>query len=919
MARGCLEIATLALGLALAASPVRAEIELGTAGYRAFVQVFHDQNGDGVYDPDEDTTFDEADVNPAALPIDESWQVSLGPSAASGSARVEASLVGGTLRYSSTGSCAAAHQSGANEGANSRVLTGVFWAVTEQAQYSVTGTLTASAGARISAEGFTAQNETRHIDLTQTIAPGDNYVFPVDCWAFGGEGPDFSASWDLEVTVIEGDGEDECETMSWVGGRAGAFGVAENWDPPVVPQYIEDVRCDEMVVQGGRGVVIDLAGASAAGLGPLGGVERNVHGVTIDGSQELRPVNGTLVGDNLSPVVGERSLEIQQGGSLLLEGAAVKARHAAIGALGEGAIDVAGGGQLVTTGRLGLGVDGSGSLLVRGGGQVTAAEAVLGESVAQGSVTVRGPVSKLATGNLAVGLEDDGTLLVEAGGLVTSETGVIDFGLEGDSRGRAEVRGKDAAGNPSKWTADALDVGPRGSLDVVGGARVELAGPLSIGGNGAPSNCQGGLACVDVFDGVLEAAGVVVGDGGAGRLLIGAAGRVAAAGAFTIGTGDHYSEVQIAAGSDESVFTDLAIATAAGATGKLTLGSGARLDLLGRFRVGDGGGVDLAGGTFAIIGDAFDPLATRVSALDGSGLDSVVGGPTVLPTGHHGAQLQLEAAVLELSGAGHDLVIERNGFVNGGNARIVFDAGGKLVNKGALVGGGFLIEGDYVEEATAFLNASVFEVEAAPSPQGVRSLAAAPPPPPFQPLVVTGDATLAGKAVLQFGNGAAPQQGDQIALLEVQGDVTGAFGEIEVKGLAPGFGFDAALVNGAFVLTSLTDAEPLPYVNLAGKPLLLESKKAAKLKLTRSGDTTAPLTVAYTVGGTAESGVDFVALPGTIQFPARKKSVTLLVQPIADGLAEGSETIEITLAPDASFAPGLASELTLELRDGKVK
>jgi hypothetical protein len=62
-----------------------------------------------------------------------------------------------------------------------------------------------------------------------------------------------------------------------------------------------------------------------------------------------------------------------------------------------------------------------------------------------------------------------------------------------------------------------------------------------------------------------------------------------------------------------------------------------------------------------------------------------------------------------------------------------------------------------------------------------------------------------------------------------------------------------------------------------------------------------------------------VALPGTIQFPARKKSVTLLVQPIADALDEGSETIEIALAPNASFAPGLASELTLELRDGKTK
>jgi hypothetical protein len=318
---------------------------------------------------------------------------------------------------------------------------------------------------------------------------------------------------------------------------------------------------------------------------------------------------------------------------------------------------------------------------------------------------------------------------------------------------------------------------------------------------------------------------------------------------------------------------------------------------------------------FGIFGDPADPEATQVSALDATGADSVVGGPTVSPFGS--GQIQLEHAVLEILGNGHDLVIERNGLVNGGGGRIVFGAGGKLVNRGSLVGD-FVIEGDYVQEEGAVLNASLLVVPAAAAAQEARSLAAAPPPPPFQPIVVTGDATLDGKAVLQFGNGAAPKQGDQVALLQVEGDVTGAFDEVEVKGLAPGsFDFDASIVNGAVVLSSLTDAQPLPYVNLSAKPLLLESKKGAKVKLTRTGDTSAPLTVAYTVAGTAESGVDYAALPGTIEFPARKKSVTLLVQPIADGVVEGSETIEIALAPDASFAPGLAAAVTLELRDGK--
>jgi T5SS/PEP-CTERM-associated repeat protein len=714
-----------------------------------------------------------------------------------------------------------------------------------------------------------------------------------------------------QVSLTVSSGECVSDVLTWVGGRAGAFGVAENWDPPRVPLFDEDAgRCDEVAIRGGRGLVIDLdaaAPALAAAAAPI--PVRRINRLTVDAHRELQPVDGTIEGVELSPVAGERSVEVINGGSLLLSNGGVLARHLGVGSTGTGAIEVAGtGGYLETTGRLGLGIEGSGHLLVRDGATVISGEAVLGESEAQGSAVVQGAASTWNTGNLAVGLEDDGALVIEAGGVVTSETGVIGFDLDGDERGKADVTGAS-----SLWTLDSLEVRPRGSLDLFDGGRVTVNGPLSIGAEGAAADCEAERACVTLVSGVLEAAGAVVGDGGGGELVVGPSARVAASGSFVIGTGDHSSEVRIRgnAGGD-SAFTDLAIATAAGASGRLEVGSGGRLDLLGRFRVG---GPPDASAFFGIFGDPADPEATQVSALDATGADSLVGGPTVSPLGS--GQLQLENAVLEIFGNGHDLVIERNGLVNGGGGRIVFDAGGQLVNRGSLVGG-FVIEGDYVQEEGAFLNASLLVVPAASAAAGARSLAAAPPPPPFQPLVVTGDAALDGKAVLQFGNGAAPRQGDQVELLQVSGDVTGAFDEVEVKGLAPGtFDFDATILGGSVVLTSLTDAEPLPFVNLSGKPLLLESRKGAKVKLTRGGDTSAPLTVAYAVGGTAENGVDFVELPGTIEFPARKKSVTLLVQPIADGVAEGSETIELSLAPNESFAPGLASTLTLELRDGK--
>ena len=91
------------------------------------------------------------------------------------------------------------------------------------------------------------------------------------------------------------------------------------------------------------------------------------------------------------------------------------------------------------------------------------------------------------------------------------------------------------------------------------------------------------------------------------------------------------------------------------------------------------------------------------------------------------------------------------------------------------------------------------------------------------------------------------------------------------------------------------------------------AKRGGKIKLKRTGDTSAPLVVSYTVGGTAQSGIDYEALPGTIEFPAKKKSATILVRPIADGLVEGPETLELELVPGDSYAPGAVSQVAVEL------
>jgi hypothetical protein len=74
-------------------------------------------------------------------------------------------------------------------------------------------------------------------------------------------------------------------------------------------------------------------------------------------------------------------------------------------------------------------------------------------------------------------------------------------------------------------------------------------------------------------------------------------------------------------------------------------------------------------------------------------------------------------------------------------------------------------------------------------------------------------------------------------------------------------------------------------------------------KLTRSGGVISqPLTVNLKIGGTATPGVDYVAIPTTVTFPANVTSITINVTPIADGVTESSETVIVELLAGVNYS-----------------
>src|SRR5205814_5880752 len=76
-----------------------------------------------------------------------------------------------------------------------------------------------------------------------------------------------------------------------------------------------------------------------------------------------------------------------------------------------------------------------------------------------------------------------------------------------------------------------------------------------------------------------------------------------------------------------------------------------------------------------------------------------------------------------------------------------------------------------------------------------------------------------------------------------------------------------------------------------------------------------PLTVYFTLTGTADNGTDYQRLPNSVTFPAGSFSVRIVVQPIDDAEIEGDETVVLTLSPDFNYYAGPPGSATVVIKD----
>jgi hypothetical protein len=79
--------------------------------------------------------------------------------------------------------------------------------------------------------------------------------------------------------------------------------------------------------------------------------------------------------------------------------------------------------------------------------------------------------------------------------------------------------------------------------------------------------------------------------------------------------------------------------------------------------------------------------------------------------------------------------------------------------------------------------------------------------------------------------------------------------------------------------------------------------KTATFTVSRRGETNDELTVAYSIGGTASNGVDYVAVPGFVTIPSGGRSALVTIMPIDDGPPDITKTVTLTLTPSTNAPP----------------
>lgn len=120
--------------------------------------------------------------------------------------------------------------------------------------------------------------------------------------------------------------------------------------------------------------------------------------------------------------------------------------------------------------------------------------------------------------------------------------------------------------------------------------------------------------------------------------------------------------------------------------------------------------------------------------------------------------------------------------------------------------------------------------------------------------------------------------------------------------LGPGTGYQVR-TSGLASLTIADNDTSRPVVSIAASDLYAAEggNDSAAFTVSRTGATTAALTVSLNFSGTAANGTDFSTVPAALTIPAGQAATTIAINPVNDTLPEPPEDATLTVATNAAY------------------
>jgi hypothetical protein len=183
---------------------------------------------------------------------------------------------------------------------------------------------------------------------------------------------------------------------------------------------------------------------------------------------------------------------------------------------------------------------------------------------------------------------------------------------------------------------------------------------------------------------------------------------------------------------------------------------------------------------------------------------------------------------------------------------------------------------------------------------------------------VTGTATPGSDFTALAGTVSVPVNGsaDTTVTIPITNDAFAEATETVVITITPGAGYKAYNDSSATAMIRDNDSGGERVMVSRLRQIPLEAGPVSSgFYFSRAVGTAGDLTVGYTVSGTATNGTDYANLTGTCVIPAGAAGVEVALTPVNDTVAEGSETVTVTVNAGAGYGADYPASATHEIAD----